>query len=359
MKSWIVGSGAAALAIALVLGGGHTASAGIVDFDNVVAAPGGTPMPGDTFVAEGVVFWSVSAPNAVMVGQTITLSNVLPRMLVLGNANSISSPNFAAASGVFSGNPNDLLMRFSAPVKSVRVVTDDAVETPNIVRLLALEPTGLPGQFVVKGIDTGLDNATSAPNNVLAVSANSPFSFALFQVTTEAEGIDNVRFEPAPDCAKQNPIDPDCFEIPPFKEWIPVGCEIVDCCPGCPGEREIDWVIRVDGNPFESLVLQFEGLEEGAFERLRITGNASWLPDHRLEVRGPGEVGLSGFVASGKTAPLWSATSPRMSIESIGGVAATAERSLDADGEARAIRVQVEQRTGRDVISHSTLVYRY
>jgi hypothetical protein len=48
-----------------------------------------------------------------------------------------------------------------------------------------------------------------------------------------------------------------------------------------------------------------------------------------------------------------------MSIESIGGVAATAERSLDADSEARAIRVQVEQRTGRDVISHSTLVYRY
>src|ERR1041384_8681386 len=46
------------------------------------------------------------------------------------------------------------------------------------------------------------------------------------------------------------------FELPQeiFEEWVPVGCEAVDCCPGCPGVlEELQWRIRVEGTPLESV----------------------------------------------------------------------------------------------------------
>src|SRR6185503_17486092 len=124
----------------------------------------GTVMPGNTFAADGVVFWSVSGPNAAIPGQIITLANVQPRLMVLGNSGNISAPNFAAASGVFnSDGPNDVLMRFSGPVKSARLVTDDTPEGPNVVRLFALDLVG-GNQFVVRAVDSALDDAVSAPD---------------------------------------------------------------------------------------------------------------------------------------------------------------------------------------------------
>src|SRR5688572_17506881 len=113
------------LALSLcVLAGAHPAAAGFVSFDSVAAAPGGTLYPGSAFSAQGVSFQSASVPNFVFVGQTITLSNMAPRMMVLGNGFAISNPNFAAAAGVFTGGTNDLLMVFSSPVDFVKVLTD-------------------------------------------------------------------------------------------------------------------------------------------------------------------------------------------------------------------------------------------
>src|SRR4026208_73099 len=126
-----------------ILAAASGARADVVTFDNVAAATGGTIFAGDTFSAKGVIFRSVNSPNGVAVGQTITLSNADPRLLVLGNADSVSAPNFAAASGVFANNgPDDLLMSFSSPVTSVHVATDQSPgETADLVRLLALVPT--------------------------------------------------------------------------------------------------------------------------------------------------------------------------------------------------------------------------
>lgn len=167
----------------------------IVNFDSVVASPSGTLFPGNTFAASGVTFTSGSIPNTVNVGDTITFSNAVNQILILGNPDSISPPNFAAAAGVF-GVANDVLMAFSTPVTSVQLTTDDnPFEAPDIVRLLALAPTANPNQFVVLAIAEGLDNATMPPDNMLSVSLGGvPFSFALFQVTTEAEGFDDLTF---------------------------------------------------------------------------------------------------------------------------------------------------------------------
>lgn len=91
-------------------------------------------------------------------------------------------------------------MAFSTPVTSVQLTTDDAGgEDADIVRLLALAQTGNPNEFVVLAVAQGLDDATTSPANQLGVSLATPLSFALFQVTTEAEGFDNLTFNQVPE----------------------------------------------------------------------------------------------------------------------------------------------------------------
>jgi hypothetical protein len=41
---------------------------------------------------------------------------------------------------------------------------------------------------------------------------------------------------------------------------IPVGCEVVDCCPGCPKPDVLDWRIRLEGDLVKSAVLKFSNL---------------------------------------------------------------------------------------------------
>ena len=99
-------------------------------------------------------------------------------------------------------------------------------------------------------------------------------------------------------------LDPDCFDnlVPPL-EWSIVGCEIVDCCPFCPLLSKIDWVIHVDGDPFEALMFRFDNLLPRHVGTLRTQGNAVWLKDSRLLIRGPGEVVLQGFETLQRAGP--------------------------------------------------------
>ena len=41
---------------------------------------------------------------------------------------------------------------------------------------------------------------------------------------------------------------------------IPVGCELVDCCPGCPAPGPLDWKVKRLAPPLASVSLHFEGL---------------------------------------------------------------------------------------------------
>jgi len=91
-------------------------------------------------------------------------------------------------------------MSFAAPIFSIQITTDDASETGELIRLLALEPTENPWEFTVIGISEGMDSATSNPANQLSIDLGTKsFSYALFQVTTESEGFDNLTFVPAPE----------------------------------------------------------------------------------------------------------------------------------------------------------------
>jgi hypothetical protein len=134
-----------------------------------------------------------SIPNTVdSAGDAFVASFLSDTFWLISNDNSISPPNFAAAT---NGGFNEVLIFFATPVTSVDLQTDDALgENPDVVRLLAVER--LAGfNFQVLAADSGLDNAVMAPDNSLHVDlGGTPFSYALFQTTTEQEGFDNLQF---------------------------------------------------------------------------------------------------------------------------------------------------------------------
>jgi hypothetical protein len=174
-----------------------TANAVVVNFDSVSA---GLNLEGNLLIGSDVTFTTGTIPNLVALGDTITLSSPDPHFDILNNADAISLPNFAVARAT---GLNDLLINFTTPVTSASVTSDDSPgEAADIIRLLALAPTGSPNQFTVLALDSKSDNAVSAPANLLSVTLGGPsFSFALFQTTTEQEGFDDLTFTPIPEPA--------------------------------------------------------------------------------------------------------------------------------------------------------------
>jgi hypothetical protein len=85
-------------------------------------------------------------------------------------------------------------------------------------------------------------------------------------------------------------------EIPPMIEDlpIPVGCEVIDCCPGCPGPGFIDWRIRIDENLLRGARLRIEGLSEKQLSELKLSGNAR-LDKQGVIQLGSGEIGIAGI----------------------------------------------------------------
>jgi hypothetical protein len=200
------------LAVLLLFASPRLALATLIDFDDVSVdgTIGNSPgiLPGNQYASRGVLFRTGSLTGTVSVGGTVTLippsippfapSDPIDEFEVIDTISSISSPNLAIARG---GGLNDLLMIFTTPVTSVRLTSDDFPpslgEAPDIIRLMALAPTSTPNQFTVLAFDEKLDNAVSSPDNLLSVTlGGTPFSYALFQVTTEQEGFDDLSFDP-------------------------------------------------------------------------------------------------------------------------------------------------------------------
>lgn len=77
------------------------------------------------------------------------------------------------------------------------------------------------------------------------------------------------------------------------RKLIPVGCELVDCCPGCPGPGPIEWRVGIDAKILAGAELRFEGLSPAEFKRLKLEGNAKRHGD-RI-VLGPGSSRIRGL----------------------------------------------------------------
>ena len=164
-----------------------------IDFDSLPAVSDNNH-PGNAFASSGVLFSTLnSITNTVAVGDVITTSPLADTFWLISNANSVSSPNFAAAT---NGGAFDLLMTFDGVVTSISLQTDDTAEAPDVVRLLGLTEVGV-NQFQIAAIVEGLDNATSSPGNLLSLASLS-ITHAIFQTTTEQEGFDNLIFDLTP-----------------------------------------------------------------------------------------------------------------------------------------------------------------
>ena len=128
-------------------------------------------------------------------GKEIVLRQTYAGFEVIGGHGqpAISRPNFVFSVG---GAPNGcVLMKFNAPVSRVRLKTDCyADENPDVVRLYALKEEQDRGRthYSILAMSEGSDDATAEPDNQLEVHSVTPFTFAMFQCTTEREGFDDL-----------------------------------------------------------------------------------------------------------------------------------------------------------------------
>ncbi len=164
------------------------------------------------------------------------------------------------------------------------------------------------------------------------------------------------------------PPDPDfysgvCVEFADTLDpslWIPVGCELDDCCPRCAG-NVIDWRIIVAGAALESVVLQFDNLPPDALRALKIKGRARW-EGNSLRVW-KGQTLVSGFKSTGRSAP--PVATPRLfankdALRRLQQLATPETGARVASPDARELgrmEVMVEQLMGKYVVNESRLAY--
>ncbi len=145
-------------------------------------------------------------------------------------------------------------------------------------------------------------------------------------------------------------MPPGCFEIqvPAYGQmpFVPLGCEIVDCCPLCPLSTPVEWALTLDGAPVRELVVRLERLDPQQLARLTLRGPAQWVEPGVSRIFPGGEVTVSGFSVP-RAALRWTVASPRMTFHSVVG-------ANPGPGE---IRLRVEQRTPQGRLSESVLVY--
>jgi len=63
---------------------------------------------------------------------------------------------------------------------------------------------------------------------------------------------------------------------------VPAGCELIDCCPGCPSDESVDWRVRVEGDAIGEVEVRIEG-HESELAPLRLPRGET-----RLEAVAPG-----------------------------------------------------------------------
>ena len=152
-------------------------------------------------------------------------------------------------------------------------------------------------------------------------------------------------------------LDLELVDLKPERSWIPVGCEVIDCCPGCPGPP-IDWRIRVQGELVDSVVLSFDNLPPEQTKNLAIKGNGKW-EGSSLQV-GQGETMVSGFDGDSRNVP--PVATPRVQVNKervkrlAESTASDADKTVDRRDVGK-IEVTIEQMRGKYLVNETSLAY--
>ena len=192
----------------------------------------------------------------------------------------------------------------------------------------------------------GDDVALSADGTIALIGETGGEAAYLFRIEKAANCNDTMSV-----------LDPQCFENIAIRgKSVMVGCEIVDCCPHCPGDFFIDWIIHVEGDPIKGLVLEFDGLPVETARRLKLK-NARWLKGRNLllveDARKP--VIIKGFPASRELAKNMPAP-PAISINRIVlPKKQTNNPAKEKAGITRRLKVIVKQEVAGKTINTSTI----
>ncbi|MFO0963917.1 MAG: hypothetical protein U0625_13575 [Phycisphaerales bacterium] len=180
-------SGCALAAVLAALAPAAIAGAELIDFEDLPHTGGAiVPVAGDHYAAQGLHISSCTVPGTPMLDDVFTITDILNEFAYVSNNNSVSGSNFAGARDL---GLQDTLFSFSSPITSLSMISDSAPDGPTF-RLLALQATGDPNTFRVVAID----EAVTGYQDHLDVSFAGGFSFAIFQVTTEQEGFDDISY---------------------------------------------------------------------------------------------------------------------------------------------------------------------
>lgn len=178
------------------------AAANTIDFDSLAA---GVNLSNVYQISDGLDISTGSMPDAthlvpsgVMAGDIFTWTPISSTFRVLDSSpDAISVPQLAL---VDLDPLNDVLFTFSSPVTAFSLSTDNTSGEPvaDIVRVIAVAPTGNLNEYLVLNVAEQMDDAVVLPNTFLSVSnGGNPFSHVIFQATTEQEGFDDLMFTPA------------------------------------------------------------------------------------------------------------------------------------------------------------------
>ncbi|MFO0294022.1 MAG: hypothetical protein ACK51F_11855 [Rhodospirillales bacterium] len=186
-----------------------TARAVLIDFESPAIAGTVADIPGDSLAAQGIAFRTVRLSGTVGIGAVVTLAPIADGLRIYRDASAISGRQGAGPAQ--GGGYNDLLMRFDRPLRSLSLTSDDMVETPNPLRLIALAATETTDRFRVVDFVEAFDDAIAAPGNLLALAPSASFDFALFEVRNQQEGFDDLSFafaavDPSPGTPPTGPV---------------------------------------------------------------------------------------------------------------------------------------------------------
>jgi hypothetical protein len=134
---------------------------------------------------------------------------------------------------------------------------------------------------------------------------------------------------------------------------VPVGCEAIDCCPGCPGPEILDWRIRYSDDIFQSVDLAFSNLPEGSEQKLSVSDGIKMKEKGVYSVISK-EAVIKGLPGMAKGRPPVASVSIDMDEDAVKRM-----REAGTDQDRMEYTVTIDQMLGPVIVNQFRVIYRF